>query len=468
MKNIKLVSFHMVSLMLLLVLASGMAFAQSNFSGFHRNHWRQDPPPPQPAPPPPSDPSATPNPDCSLILPPNPLTATGLSTPFMLVATDPTQGDCMETDTAQSAFVQAAIIDPASGQISIYNPLIIDKFTGAAVPPVVPVLPPNAIVALWFGYNANNLTLVPTSPDTLANSNCVNGTPGSVFSQYSYCNAVTFFQTANQAIANNQLTVPPLGTALDGMACPSVRDFFVVDQDQSDNLPTTYLITSSGMAQYTTTNFSNFPGAVALGNPSDNRLTDVFLDGVLKCQPWTAPDLADSGQNIPALALNELQARMDQQTPVALVPSGDPMAEISGTEDMTKLNLYRAGVDQPLADSSIDGNTARYCRQMLRIAPKRMFRDEGILKAFKSPDPGAADSLFTFLAQRFVASYQILNCDSLIHKSVPITVSADSTGVVNHARLSILDYIRELEDIQNRKAADDAADSASKSLLTTE
>jgi hypothetical protein len=30
-----------------------------------------------------------------------------------------------------------------------------------------------------------------------------------------------------------------------------------------------------------------------------------------------------------------------------------------------------------------------------------------------SPDPGAADSLFTFLAQRFVASYDILMLDLL-------------------------------------------------------
>jgi|HubBroStandDraft_6_1064221.scaffolds.fasta_scaffold231722_1 hypothetical protein len=469
MKNAKLVLAHIVSLLLLFICGCGMAFAQSNFSEFHRNHWRQDPPPPVPAPVPPADPSTTPNPDCSLILPPNPLTATGLSTPFVLVATDTTQGPCNETNTAQSAFVQAAIFDPATFQISIYNPLIIDQGTSPAALPVVPTLPANAIVALWFGYNANNLTLVATSPDTLDKSSCVNGTTGSVFSQYSYCNAVAFFKAANQAIANGQLTVPPLGTALDGLACPSVRDFFVVDQDQSDNLPTTYLITASGqLAQYTQINLGIFPGATHLGNPSDNRLTDVFLDGALKCQPWTAPDLADPGQNVPALALNELQARMNQQTPVALVPSGDPMAEVSGTEDMNKLNLYRAGVDQPLADSSIDGNTARYCRQMLRIAPRRMFRDEGILKGFKSPDPGAADTLFTFLAQRFVASYQILNCDSLIHKPVPITVSADSNGVVIHARLSILDYIRELEDIQNRKAADDAADSASNSLLTTE
>src|SRR6185312_17193297 len=35
---------------------------------------------------------APPNPDCSLIVPSNPLSAKGLSTPFQLVATDPAGG----------------------------------------------------------------------------------------------------------------------------------------------------------------------------------------------------------------------------------------------------------------------------------------------------------------------------------------------------------------------------------------
>src|ERR1700744_2110049 len=37
---------------------------------------------------------APPNPDCTLIVPSNPLSAKGLSTPFQLVATDPNGGPC--------------------------------------------------------------------------------------------------------------------------------------------------------------------------------------------------------------------------------------------------------------------------------------------------------------------------------------------------------------------------------------
>ena len=54
------------------------------------------------------------NPNCSLIVPNNPLAAEGLATPYQLVATDPTAGDCHETNSDQSAFVQAAVLDPAT------------------------------------------------------------------------------------------------------------------------------------------------------------------------------------------------------------------------------------------------------------------------------------------------------------------------------------------------------------------
>jgi hypothetical protein len=49
---------------------------------------------------------AVPNPNCTIIVPPNPLTAAGLATAYQLTATDPAQGPCNEANTAQSAFGQ--------------------------------------------------------------------------------------------------------------------------------------------------------------------------------------------------------------------------------------------------------------------------------------------------------------------------------------------------------------------------
>src|SRR5437879_12244251 len=92
---------------------------------------------------------------------------------------------------------------------------------------------------------------------------------------------------------------------------------------------------------------------------SDNRLVDVALDGNLGCTPWKAPDLADPGQMVPALALNELQARAHQKSPVALVPAGDPMVLNNGTIDLAKVNAYRRGVDQPQVGYRWQSDAAR-------------------------------------------------------------------------------------------------------------
>jgi hypothetical protein len=87
----------------------------------------------------------------------------------------------------------------------------------------------------------------------------VNGIDGANFGQFAYCNAHAFFRAAHHAIREGKLTIPPLGVAVDGLPCPTVRSFFVVDQDQSDNLPTSYMVTSNGLAQRTQANLALFP-----------------------------------------------------------------------------------------------------------------------------------------------------------------------------------------------------------------
>ena len=413
--------------------------------------------------------TTAPNADCTLIVPANPLSATGLATPYQLVATDPAGGPCNETNTAQAAFVQAAIFDPATGQIAVYHPLVIDAGTQPAVAPVVPVLPANAIVALWFGDNGDELTLTAESDATLAGAHCVNGARGSVFGQVAFCNAHAFFKAANAAIASGTLKIPPLGTASDGLPCPTVRDFFVVDQDQSDNLPTLYLVTPRGkLAQYTAKNVAALKGAVTLGNPSDNRLTDVFLDGAMGCKPFMTNDLGNPGQLVPAQALNELQARMEQGTPVALIPGGDPMTQLAGNDDRAKVNDYRRGVDQPVAETYYDIDTARYCRQMVRIAPQRMLNNKKALAAFYTPDAAAANNLYTFMAQRFVASYQILDCQSLINIGNPVSVTTNARGVAISAAIDSAALAKSIQRLAATKSADDTADAASKSLQARE
>jgi hypothetical protein len=376
------------------------------------------------------------NGDCALIVPPNPLSAQGLATPYQLVATDPANGPCHEVIPAQSAFIQGAVINPATGHISIYNPLVIDQGTKPAAAPVVPTLPNGAVVGLWFGSNGNTLTL-KGSGGSLQQGHCVNGLSGSIFGQVSYCNAPAFFQAANQAIQAGKLVPPALGKAKDGLPCPTSRDFSIVDQDQSDNVTTFYLITPSGkVAQDTKANVAALGGQVQK-NGSDERLITV-VDSALGCIPWTAPDLADPGQNVPALPLNELQAAALQQAPIGLVPSRDPMVLVNNKSNLDKINAYRAGVDQPIAPNLQAASTLLYCTNLLAVAPQRLLLDARFTKVQPPVDPAVANNLFTFLAQRFVFTYEKngLNCMKLLGQPDPVTLKKDANGVAIDATIN--------------------------------
>ena len=210
-------------------------------------------------------------------------------------ATDQANGACNENNVNQSAFVQGVIFDPTTGAFNVYSPLVIDRGTQPAVAPIVPTLPAHAIVGLWFGFNGTLLTLQGTDRNTLQHSRCVNGLPGSVFGQFAYCNAPNFFAAVHRAIANGQVQVPALGTTTNGLPCPSVRSFGVVDMDQSDNVQTQYLATANGqIAQLSAANQAKLQNTTVLGNPSDNALVTHFIDPAVGCHPWQAPNLVDA------------------------------------------------------------------------------------------------------------------------------------------------------------------------------
>ncbi|MBN9097337.1 MAG: hypothetical protein J0I49_04370 [Pseudonocardia sp.] len=371
------------------------------------------------APTPPADP-ADPDPNCSLEVPPAPLTAAGLATPYLLSATDRRAGACHEANTNQSAFVEATILDPATGALSVYRPLVIDAGTTPAVAPVPPKLPANAVVGVWFGYQGDTLTLRNAG-------SCVNGTPRSPFGQFGYCNAPAFFAAANAAVRAKKITVPPLGTGVDGLPCPTTRDFGVVDQDQSDNLTTAYVALPDGRTAQSTPAAKALPGATTLTNASDNGLLANRLDPAIGCHPFTAPDLTSGGTPSPALALNELQAAAFQGAPVATVPPNDPMALVGDRPSVAKTDLYRVGVDMGPMNPQVDTGAA-YCTNLAAVAPKRLALDRPFTAVASSPDPGTSSSLFGFLTNRLTESWTNLGCEALVHRGAPVVDGAPATA----------------------------------------
>jgi hypothetical protein len=377
-------------------------------------------------------PAAATDPDCVLIVPPDPLSARGLATPYQLTGphgTTQAQSGCTESNPDASAFVQATILDPRTGRLEVYEPLVVTRGTTAAAAPVLPRLPAGAITDIMVGFNGGNLTLSTTRQDDAAH--CVNGMVNSLFGEVSYCNSAAFYRAAQQAEAEGKLEIPATGVSSHtGQPCPTTRSFDIVDADPSDNVTTEYLLTRGGRtAQDNLANARALPGAVTLVNGSDNALLDDFVLPALGCRPFTAPDLSAGGRPGTSQTLDELSAAAGQRPPVALVPENDPMTLLNGQMSAAKTDLYRLGVGQPqvslaqTADSPVG-----FCTNMLNVQTPFLAGNATRLSAAASPVPSEGTNLLTFMAARLSASFASLGCAQYGLKDT-VQLALDGRGV---------------------------------------
>jgi hypothetical protein len=94
------------------------------------------------------------------------------------------------------------------------------------------------------------------------------------------------------------------------------------------------------------------------------------------------------------------------------------------------------------------------------VAPGRLVLDQTLLTDAESPDPEAANSLYTFLAQRLVATYVNLDCQSLIRQADPVAVATDATGLAVSASVDQQLLKSILAALEPWQSQDEQADSA--------
>jgi hypothetical protein len=387
--------------------------------------------------------AAAANVSCELIVPANPLSVPGLATPYQLTGLNgmsPQASGCTMANFANlGAFAQATILNPATGALSTYEPLVITQGTQPAAAPVVPTLPAGAVVTLDFGFNGTNLTLKGTTGATLGGAKCVNGLAGSIFGQVSFCNGVAFFAAVNKDIAAGLTTIPAVATStkVPGLTCPTTRSFTMIDQDQSDNVTTQYLLNGNGQtAQDNAANTAALAGSTVINNGSDNALLNGFLDPALGCTPFTAPDLSNAGTPGTSQGLDELFAAKNQAAPIALVPENDPMTLVNGAFSQQKTNRYRTSVDQPVIMKAQTADTpAAYCENMVNVQSLFLQNNQTLLATGTSPVPAVGTNLFTFLANRLNMSFTNLNCQNF-GLTNPVTVTLNGTGAATAATIS--------------------------------
>jgi hypothetical protein len=383
------------------------------------------------------------NVSCDIVVPADPLTARGLATPYQLTGTDgasPDASGCTMANFASlGAFVQATIIDPRTGRLSVYDPLVITQGTQPAVAPVVPRLPRGAVVTIDFGFNGTNLSQVGATGRALRQGHCTDGLGGSIFGQVSFCNGPAFFAAAYRAERQGRLRIPGAGrSTVTGKACPTTRSFQIIDQDQSDNVTSTYLLTPNGQtAQDNQANESALGGATKINNGSDNLLLDAFIDPALGCKPLEAPDLSQHGTPGTSQALDELQAARSQAAPVALIPENDEMVLIGNQASATKTNLYRAEVGQPAISwyNNQWSSPASYCQNMINVQGPFIAANQQLFTGQPTPVAGTGNSLFTFLANRLAMSFANLNCGDY-GLTDPVSVTVDGDGAATAATIN--------------------------------
>jgi hypothetical protein len=393
------------------------------------------------------------NTDCAIIVPAHPLTAKGLATPYQLTGlggTSPAATGCQMINSINlGAFVQATILDTRTGALSVYDPLVVTKGTRPAVAPVVPKLPRHAVVTIEIGFNGAILRQVGATPDALRQGNCTDGEPGSPFGQVSFCNGPAFFKTAFAMERAGRLVIPSAGTSRKmvptagalgtGRACPTVRNFDMVDQDPSDNVTTAYLLdpATGRTAQVNAVSEARMPHAKVLRNGSDNALIDDFLDPVFGCTPIKAPDLGNKGQMATSQALDELLAARSQPKNAALVPENDGMVlDIGGNIDPAKTDLYRSEIGQPpVSQNEASSSPRMFCQNLINIQTPFLAANENLLAAAPSPIPTVGDSLFTFLASRLAGSFDELNCKNF-GLTQPVALVTDGSGAATQATLN--------------------------------
>jgi hypothetical protein len=356
----------------------------------------------------------------------------------------PAQSGCTMANAGNlGAFVQATILNTRTGQLYVYNPLVITQGTAPAVMPTVPTLPAHYVATIDFGFNGTVLTQVGATRNALRQGNCVGGQAGTAFGQVSFCNGTNFFNEAFLLERQGKLKVPSAGTSAKivasggqlgtGQACPTTRNFDMVDQDQSDNVTTEYLLNpaTGQTAQDTTSNAGNMAGSVPLLNGSDNALLDLFMDPTLGCTPLTAPDLGNNNQPTTSQALDELLAAKNQPAIAALVPENDEMVlNGQGQMDAAKTNLYRAELGQaPInGQNNRADSPAMYCQNMMNLQTAFLAANQTLLATGQSPVPAVGNNLFTFLANRLSMSFTNLGCQDF-GLTNPVTVTLDGNGV---------------------------------------
>lgn len=349
---------------------------------------------------------------CKLITPSFPLSITGLENPFILLPQD-NLSVCSVFTKEYSIVIEIVILDLTNYQFYTYNPIIIDKSINEYIKATKFSISDKYIIGIWIMSDKVSFILDTFTPECIT-----------VNDNFAHCNAKVFFKTVNTLISSNKLMFPVLEPR-----CLTTRSFPFLYQYNELGITSKYIISNKyRFLNNTPSQIEMFDITKIVDNYSNSKLLNDFLNIALKCVSLKGIDIIDMTTRKGSLALNEIQASIQQNT--AFIPSGHPSVLVNGEPNLEKLNNYRIGFNQPTLSILESEDTKEYCDNIHIETGLYLFTNYNSLDNFISPDMNISINLIDYMAGRFVYTWNLLNCSVLTNKDIPFSVMKNENGLI--------------------------------------
>lgn len=334
---------------------------------------------------------------CTLKLPNNVLTITGLSTPFIL------SKDCSVLNVESTIFSEAVIVDIDTREFYIYYPTIVNRVSQVLNTTSILTLPQNHVIGIWFSSKqVFNLTTTLSVCKSYTSTN------------FAYCNIDNFYAVANTI-------------KLPTNTCLTIRDY-PARLFKGNFAMTKYFITTSLKI---TKDVSRSMSTIENTNSNDFIL-NYFILPALDCDPIFGKNLIDNSTSF-SMILNQIKA---SQTGVETISTFIP-----DQLDIGKNNFWRVGLNQSLNNISSKDEQTLFCNKIYENIPLFMYNNYDKLDTFNSPVSSTATNLVNYLAYTYITNWNEY-CVNLTSATNIIQVYYNDEGVVNGNNILSL-YTRE-------------------------
>lgn len=356
---------------------------------------------------------------CSVIVPNNPLTEIGLSTPYILKSFKNSSLNCNIGNN--SIFIEAVILDLNNGNYEVYNPIIIDEYI-VDYKVIKPIIPENSIIGIWFSSNNLKFRLTGSTDsyniiNSVIDGNCIDGIENSPFGNFAYCNAYYFFLKANSLVNKNIINIKPLKNN-----CLTTRSYAFIPRYEISSISSySYIILDNNtLIQNEIFNITNNYKKIININ-SNNRLLNDFINPSTNC-------IINNFKN--CLAFNEIYSSYTiNENNQALIPYNHPNVLVNGKINLEKLNYYRIGFNQKTINTVDNYENVNFCNNIYNDALNYMYENYDYLNNFSSPDYKIATNLLNYICNRFIETWKILDCENLTNNKCPIIIEKDYQNI---------------------------------------